>query len=186
MIMMTTSRMHGMLPTVLSRLVRWHVAPPGESDAMRIVQSALAQWGEAPCDDGQLRTVLRECGYAPGAALALLTRTGEQRLGEVDKLLASMIGEADVSTILDLAQELGRGRKLGVDLLVQRLEVVLHAHYRTVLGLESRRGQPDAACPAAALSARRRMLNHAHRQAVRNKVALNAQLFLEAVGMAGK
>ena len=188
MIIMTTSRMRNMLPTVLSRLVRWHVAPPNEEGAMQVVQKILAQRGEAPCEERLLRTVLTECGYAPGAALERLSKTGEQ-IGQVDELLASIIDGTDLCNVLDVAAALGgRQRKLGVDLLVQRLEVVLHASYREALGLRPRVGPYKGGTPltAAALRERRQILQHAHRYAVRNKISLNAQLFLEAVGLAGK
>ena len=189
MIIMTTSRKGNMLPTVLSRLVRWHVAPPCQEDAIKIVQKQLAGRGEEPCEQARLSDLLREVGLSPGAALERLSKAGGQS-DQLEECLRQIIEGADECTVLDLANELGRGRKLGVDVLVEKLERLLNKSYREALclnagreGVQQTRG---SFLSSAALDQRRKILNQAHRHAVRNKISLNAQLFLEAVGLAGK
>ncbi|PKH26327.1 DNA polymerase III subunit delta' [Enterobacterales bacterium CwR94] len=84
-----------LLPTLRSRCLLWHLAPPPEASSLQwIMKQGITEEAEA-------MTALRLCSGAPAAALALLEPAVWQQRQAVCAALTTLAGGGDVLALLD-------------------------------------------------------------------------------------
>lgn len=186
-ILLSTSRVDALLPTVLSRCVRWRISPPPVAASRAWLARRLAARGVPVPADVELERTLKQSGLAPGLALAAyasLGTTGQDEAGGEVRDGADMVWLTGAS-----AGRLGRGQALAdaeawvkasgasVGDLLTRLEISLNEDYASIVG---------GSCPEVGLVWRRRAtLREAKALALRSKVPLNAQLIAERLALSG-
>lgn len=163
-ILMSTSRPSALLATIRSRCVRWRIAPPPAAVSAEIVADLCYQRGLDMPPVEAFAALLKEAGGAPGVAWARL----EAGAGPV-----STAWPRTMSAAIEAAQA-ARGAPIGE--VLRALEIKLNAAYLS--GELQAKDWP--------LVARRRALIAAVRKAsAHGKVAVNAQLLSESVGLMG-
>ncbi len=168
----STGRLGAMLPTVLSRLVRWHVPPPSQLDSLQWLREHGRRSGVELPDDAQLLALLQRSGLAPGLAWRRLqdaTAGANAKLGKIPTNLSAgeLVGWAEAVT-----RHAGRS---AAD-LVEEWDIAINAQYRDMIMTGS--------SPASGLRDRhecRELLRRARRLARGARVPLNAQLLAEAL-----
>jgi hypothetical protein len=196
-LILTSSRPRALLPTIRSRLVRWHVAPPGRDEAIFLTQRlALAAGLRVAEDIKVVASALDQCGLSPGLALEFL-RTS--RVAEATPLVTELLsarsetGSSEVTGPSEARATAARlARDLGIDAasLSAAAEVALNQLYRRELETAGTRQEFDSVAPDRGLRGalapqeilrRRRMLAKIHELAQRKRIALNAQLAAESL-----
>jgi DNA polymerase III delta prime subunit len=170
LIIMTTSRVDRLLPTVLSRCVKWRVKPPPLAATMQLVKARLAALGEAR-DDAAVRALIERAGLSPGVALAMIDGA---EAASVDADFLELLAGADGTTVLVTAERLAKqsGRTMS-DLLVG-MEMALNAAYRRPMPTSS----PES------IRRRRERLAEMKRLVFTGMVPVNAQMAMESIGLA--
>lgn len=202
LIILTTSRRRQLLPTVLSRAVRWVVAPPPTEVSQVALEVAYESLCGVKAPVGYIAELLRRTALAPERALALLQEEMEDRAqleageaaqgrqGRQHALFEALMHAANVTGALQAAEAIARRKDLSAFLLLEGLEIQLNEEYRQLLGLAQEsdlvrpsKGLTHAPVEMAALKRRRQLLRDAKRLASRGRVPLNTQLAAEAFAM---
>ena len=175
-IYMSTSRLDAILPTVLSRCVRWKVKPPAEHIAIEFLRGAFERAGrEVPSED-DLFDLLKRSGLTPGKALyrAGLEQGGESNEG-LSERLATLLQATSVYGAVEAAAAIVDGARPDLAELLEELEIELNNQYWHAFHKNVR---PDM----VTIKRRRELLKQIRSLAVKNKVALNAQMVFESIG----
>lgn len=182
-IILTTGRRRALLPTILSRSVVWHLAPPTVTESVAWLRQQGA-WEEA-----EVKLALKLHGLAPGAALRFLR--GEQNQDEeaCSHLIRDMMMASQPIEALYAAEELARDRKLSAIELADRTEVILNQYYRARLGWDAAESmrRKNGELPEMtwmSITHRRDVLRSIRATAGRSRIALNQQLAAEAIAFA--
>lgn len=173
---MSTSRLDAILPTVLSRCVRWKVKPPPEHVATQFLRGAFERAGrEVPSDD-DLFDLLKRSGLTPGKALhrAGLELGGEHKEG-LSERLAALLQSTSVYSAVEAAAAIVDGSRPDLAELLEELEIELNNQYWQAFHKNVR---PDL----VTIKKRRELLKQIRFLAVKNKIALNAQMVFESIG----
>jgi len=175
-IFMSTSRIEAILPTVLSRCVRWKVKPPAEHVAIEFLRGSFERAGrEVPSED-DLFDLLKRSGLTPGKALH---RAGlEQGGGIIEGLnerLATLLHATSAYGAVEAAAAIVDGARPDLAELLEELEIELNNQYWQAF---HKNIKPDV----RTLKRRRELLKQIRALAVKNKVALNTQMVFESIG----
>ncbi len=163
-ILLSSARPGALLATIRSRCVRWRLAPPMASEAMDIITRICAERGvEAPGAEA-LSGLLKVAGGAPGAVLAHL---------EAGTGAPSLTWPRSRAEAIDWGQG---ARGVSVADTLAALEIKLNAVYQS--GSEQHNDWPLVAKRRALIASVRKASAH-------GKVAVNAQLLAESVGLVG-
>ncbi len=165
--------------TVRSRLIKLRICPPSADQSLAWLQMRAESEGLQFSRD-QIRDILSVNGYAPLAALEVL-RNGGSILG---RNWDEFFGANAPQTVLQLAEKWTRSDKRTIAQWVCEVELELNRCYRRYHGLGLTPGRADRWLSADALTKIRRSLQQARRLGVGSKIALNAQIFLESIGLA--
>ncbi len=179
LLIMITAHAQRLPVTVRSRLVKFRISPP----PIDLSLAWLSQSTEAEglkFSQSQILEVLRVNAYAPLAALDAMRHMEDVNL----RNWGDFFGAKAPQTILQLAEKWTRSDKRTIAQWVCEVELELNRCYRQYYGLGSTSGRADRWLSAVALSKIRRSLQLARRLGVGSKVALNAQIFLESIGLA--
>ena len=175
-IYMSTSRLDAILPTVLSRCVRWKVKPPAEHVAIEFLRGAFERAGrEVPSED-DLFDLLKRSGLTPGKALhrAGLEEGGERSEG-LSERLAALLQSTSIYSAVESAAAIVDGSRPDLAELLEELEIELNNQYWHAFHKNVR---PDM----VTIKRRRELLKQIRFLAVKNKIALNAQMVFESIG----
>jgi DNA polymerase-3 subunit delta' len=178
-ILLSTSRAGAMLPTVLSRCVRWPVTPPALLLSRAWLAQRLAAAKLPVRTDAELDACLRQAGLSPGLAWAMLnTGQGDGR-AEFNGLLSA----TSAVQVLEWSQQLVRASGLTTAQMLQEWEIAINQSYRQRLGLTQDAGhtEPAARLNPVQLAQRRTLLSQARKLVCGAQVPLNAQLLTEAI-----
>jgi DNA polymerase III delta prime subunit len=175
-IFMSTSRIDSILPTVLSRCVRWKVMPPAQHLSLKFLRGAYERAGRDVPSDDDLFDLLKRSGLAPGKALQRAGLTaGSTDKEELDQKLSGLLQAGSAHAAVQAAAALVDGSASGLAELIEELEIAINNQYWAALHQQAR---PDL----VRIRRRRELLREIRLLAVKNKVALNAQMVLEALG----
>ena len=178
-ILLSTSRVGAMLPTVLSRCVRWQVTPPPLVLSRAWLAQRMAEAKAPPCSDDELDACLRQAGLSPGLALAML-RSGQ--VGGREEF-HGLLSATTAVQVLEWSQQLVRGSGLTTAEMLQEWDIAINHSYRQRLGLiqPAVGTRPAASLNPVQLAQRRSLLSQARKLVCGAQVPLNAQLLTEAL-----
>ena len=180
LIIMTTSRVDRLLPTVLSRCIKWRVKPPPAALTHDLVAARLKALGQTP-NDAAIRALIERTGLSPGAALQSIDRAADGT-DQTQSFIELLSGGHAVRT-LALAESLAKQSGLTMAELLGEVEMALNATYRQLQGSA---GQPAVAMANVgpiAMRRRRKLLAELKRLVLTGMVPVNAQMGLEAIGL---
>lgn len=181
-IFMTTSRPKAMLPTVLSRAIKWHLAPPHLEDTLTFLKTRLPSIlsPETPTPtDTELKECILRAGLSPGKALDLCGHEGM-----VGEKIRRLLNPENMLHILEAAEELGKsGTTFGK--WIEMVEVRLNERYKKAVSERKNGTKCPSGLHIGVINERRRMLSQVKRAAVNQKIALNMQLASESLGFSG-
>ncbi len=172
-VVLTTARPRRLLPTILSRTVRWRVAPPKLEESLAWLQQ---QPGVVRDPDG-LKQLLRRCALSPGMAWRRLQSDASLTLDA--ESFQQLLG-ANAADAVRLGAQLAKGSGVSAASIAEHYEIVLNEYYRGLL--TAGRLVPGALNPLS-LAKRRQLLSAVHRGAGHKKIALNNQMTAESLGL---
>jgi len=180
-IILTTSRPGALLPTILSRVVRWNVPPPERAAALQVLKKLVDPVTSDRSDvklDPKLNEALDRSGGSPGRAYKILgDAEAHAAAGEA---VRRFLEEEDASVQLRLAEEFARIFGWTAIQLADMCEWEMNKIYRREMS--SKMDVPDL----ARLHDRRAMLSRVRWLAGRRQINLNTQLMAEGLAMGGK
>ena len=178
-IFLSTSRVDAMLPTILSRCVRWRIDPPSAAVSLDWLRRELdTKDHQLARDEERLMALLKRAGQSPGVALALVASGRELLELQEDFWSPSGIPQA-LAAAAEAAGNLGN-KAPGASSLAQGLdewEIELNAYYRKLLA-------QSVAVDPRIVHRRRKILQAVRAKALRSKVPLNPLLTAEGVALA--
>jgi DNA polymerase III delta prime subunit len=176
-ILLSTSRVGAILPTVRSRLVRWHLAPPALQDSVAWLTQSLIASGQNAVGEAELTALLRRCALAPGIAWRVLQEGQAEARSDLKLLPPS----ANIAEMLNWAETVTRREGRSAAELLNQWELSLNQYYRQAItsGLK-----PDGG--VLATTRRRDLLRQARRLARGARVPLNAQLLAESLALTSR
>ncbi len=168
-ILLSCSRPRQLLPTIASRLVRWHVEPPPIAESLNWLSTRLPERSRTELEE-QLLTQ----GLSPGRTFRVLEETKDHKEA-IDRLRHLLLRPYQGSEMQDLLKQLG----WKAPELAQQCEVLLNRTYRASLGLAGKAGKtPDL----NQIRHWRRILRQIYRAGGRGHNQLNTQMAAEALG----
>jgi DNA polymerase III delta prime subunit len=180
LIVLTTSRRRQLPATVLSRCVRWFVAPPPAAATAAWLRQAYEELHGGAPETAFLDELLRRSALAPERALGLLHEAAGGAAGaDRDAVLNELLTAPDAAAALHAAEAVSRDKEVSALLLLQSLEIRLNDRYRQSLTAASVPG--GDAVDHETLRRRRQLLRRSKQLAGRGRVPLNVQLTAEAV-----
>lgn len=176
-ILLSTSRIDALLPTVLSRCMRWRIDPPPSAASLAWLREQLSASDPQLAGDTQrLGAILKRAGQSPGSALNLAVSGLD--LGHIHR---EFWAPKNITQALAAAAEAvnGTGKRAGSGLssCLDDWEIDLNAYYRQVL-CETSSIDPRL------IHRRRDVLRRARAVALGGKVALNSLLTAESIALA--
>lgn len=190
LILLSSSRPRQLLPTILSRTVRWHLAPPPISAAVAWLQECLAEelGADEQWDELSLRQILKLHGLSPGESLKAVKARLAGDTTQLEAPLLALLKDPEAADFLQFAKDLARDQGRNVIELANHFELLLNRYYRYCLGLGDSRDQGvfqgfSSQPSIKRIQQWRLLLRRVRLVAGRGKVPLNAQLFVEALGL---
>ncbi|NRA64602.1 MAG: hypothetical protein HRU19_08975 [Pseudobacteriovorax sp.] len=184
--MATTSKSGQLLPTILSRAVRWKVNGPNQEELRAFLKPSATDEGE---DWNSLfdKAYHRALGV-PGLVVRYLKDDATESLSEVESLLRDLLMTNSFPKVLDSCEALVKTHKLNVDDLLRGLTLLLNEACREILNVPSRtRGETEKAMPIAISHRRlqrwRKRLAEIRQRAMREKIPLNLQMIAESFAL---
>lgn len=176
-ILLSCSRPRQLLPTILSRLVRWQLSVPDPELSLAWLSARAAERGFA-IDPAQLRAALQSFANSPGQAWHFIEQEQGGLGTALDSLEKILLGPFDGSQLGNL-QELIKQQGWKADELAQILERLLNRSYRAQLGL----GPSGVSKPSSFTQRQqwRRILRQVYRAGGRGHNYLNTQMVAEAL-----
>lgn len=177
-ILLSTSRPNALLPTILSRCVRWRVDPPAPDTIVPwLLRQAQTLQPDRAFEDSEIWGLLRQVGFSPGLALAELTQL-RQSTNNDQRMWASQNFTQALAVAAEAVADSGEGSALArLSAQLDTWEIELNGFYRQLLA--RREGQDPVA-----LRRRRDALRSARALVQRGKVALNPLLTAESIALA--
>lgn len=174
-VFLSTSRVGAMLPTVLSRCVKWLIPPPPLESLRPWFKARLLEMGEAKLAEAALDDLLGQAGLSPGMALSALANAGADLSLEV----STWLDARSPQDALALVESSVRGSSVNASILIEAAELALNRRYRSCL----RQGRKP---PFLAMTSRRDILRRARQVARGGQVPVNAQMLGERLALAGR
>ncbi|MFW7380451.1 MAG: hypothetical protein ACOH5I_16685 [Oligoflexus sp.] len=190
LILLSTGRSRQILSTILSRSVRWHLAPPPVTETLVWLKQRLQQengadiaWSEA-----SLLHILKQKGLSPGESFkaALLQLSGGE--ANLERALFALLREPSAAELIRCARDLAKEQGRNVIDLANHFELLLNRYYKWCLGFgeeQDRELFQGLSSPPSLQRVQqwRTLLRRVRLVAGRGKVPLNAQLMIEALGL---
>ncbi len=171
---LSTSRVGAVLPTILSRLVRWHLPPPPLALSLQWLAKESAAAGLSPLPAAELEDLLKRSALSPGMAWRELSAAAEQKGGGFSLLPQT----ATAAEMVEWAETCTRQQGRSAAQLIEQWDVSLNQYYRKVIASGV---APDSG--VVARTQRRDLLRRARGLARGARVPLNAQLLAEALAL---
>ena len=170
-VVMTTSRPRRVIDTIMSRTVRWKLAPPLLEHSVAWLHQRTGQ------DESLLKVLLGRFGFSPGKVAEYLA---ENPSGELEDSLAEGLVSGQMLQVLGSAQKIGKQKHISAAKIAEQTEILLNAMYRKNIGNVSSKSIAEK---VSSVRMRRDTLSHVHQVAGKQKVSLNSQLTAEAIGL---
>lgn len=178
-IYMSTSRLEAMLPTVLSRCVRWKISPPPPQVSIEFLRGSFERSGRDVPSDDDLFDLLKRSGLTPGKALHRAgLELGQEFPAGLGDRLAHLLAATTAYGAVEAAAAVVDGSGTGLAELLEELEIEINNQYWQAF---HQKRQPDL----VKMRRRRNLLKEIRRLVVKNKIALNAQMVFESIGFPG-
>jgi hypothetical protein len=177
-ILLSSSRVDALLPTILSRCVRWRVDPPPVAATLPWLAARAAElYPEGGPDAAQLEALLKRAGLSPGVALAQLA-AGAPQEGRARELWSPEGVAAALAAAAEAVAGTGKAAGgSGLSACLDEWEIDLNAYYREVLARQ-------LALDPRVVRRRRDILRAARALALRGKVPLSPLLTAEGLALA--
>lgn len=171
----TTGSFSRLLPTVRSRLVRWHINPPAASETAKWLAQNSEDAAKLPAS--RLLTHIERNALSPGRSLELLTDLcqGSESRKWKDKI-RGLWQDQSMDQFLKVASELSQ-EKIPLSELLIELELQLNAEYRQYMG------EIRQSLSWQSLVSRRAYLRRIKDLVVNKSIQMNNQLSIESVGL---
>ena len=173
LILMSTSRVRLVRPTLLSRAIRWRLPPPRIPE----LQSWLTDLGRSDDDPEWLSRWIKKQGRSPAKLLATL----DQDDGRAQKVAAGcqqLLEAKNVASALEISEHIARELKATAAEITGEAEQALNRIYwQNTLGPVDNNDKPGS------WRMRRHVLRQLRQTANHRQITLNAQLTAEAIGM---
>ena len=170
-IILTTSRPGALLPTILSRVVRWNVPPPPRVDALCVIKKMVEEVLPGATAQ-QISEALDRAGGSPGRALGILADIEAHAVA--GEAVRRFLLEEDVAVQLRLSEEFARIFGWSAIHLADMCEWELNRIYR---------GGDSATLDVLKIHDRRAMLSRVRWLAGRRQINLNTQLMAEGIAL---
>jgi len=190
-IFLSTSSPGRLLDTVLSRCVRWRVAPPTPAESLDLLERRYRAAGRAAPPMAALQELLKRAGLAPGLALRLagFVDEGDQRPAgaggaaeEAVPGLSELQEACTAAEVLRAAEIVSREAGLPLASILEEWEIAQNRSYWQVLATATT--SPGSQAPGS-IARRRHLLRQAKQLVLGARISLNAQLTAEALGLQG-
>jgi DNA polymerase-3 subunit delta' len=172
-IFLSTSRPKAMLDTILSRCVKWRVAPPPVEQSLAWLTARAAEDGLTVSQDAAM-AALKRAGLAPGAALRLLARDGAD--AELKERLGRLLAARRPDDVAREAEVLAKESGLDLAELLGAIERELNERYARGQGVEG---------GTTRLALRREKLRELKALAIQARLPLSPALSLESLALSG-
>lgn len=168
-IILTSSKHKLLRQTLLSRLIKWPVAP--------IPQQQLLEWAQRVptlADQPNLKQAISHARGAPGAVLQFYQQDSRQL--EAQECCQQLLSPPSDAAIIDSATTLARKLKIAPIELVSLVEQKLNLRYKQYIA--------NSACQLnpIAISHRRKKLSDLRKLACKQQIVVNSQLAAESIG----
>jgi hypothetical protein len=181
-ILLSCSRPRQLLPTIASRLVRWHIQPPAMDKSLPWLL-AKAQARDYSLDAASAIELLERNGLAPGRAWQQLVLLHDKSREALDRLHTLLLRPLNGESLQEL-QELLKQQGWKANELAQHFELLLNRYYKSCLGLvisPHPRMQGDSP-DIKRLRHWRKILQQVYRAGGSGHNHLNTQMVAEALG----
>ncbi len=183
LVLLSSSRPTQLLPTITSRLVRWHLQPPPLASSLAWLLKQADQ-ASTPVSEVDGREYLERYSLAPGRALLALKLANSAEQDAVQRLGALLLKPLDGRDMQEV-QDLLKQQGWKANELAQHFELLLNRYYKWSLGLIGERpshwpasiGAPDPRL----MRQRRRVLQQIYRGGGHGHNYLNTQMAAEAL-----
>jgi hypothetical protein len=188
-ILLSTSRPRQLLPTILSRTVRWHLPPPDPQLTLDWLAERLAGVEGGTPDETLWQRLLKINGLSPGATLLAIEGAADGAAQRLDEALVGILFSPHTGQGLQQALHLGREQGRSVIDLANHFELLLNRYYKWCLGLGSQEDRDlfhkfSSQPSFKQVNHWRTLLRQVRAVATRGRVPLNAQLMLENLALA--
>jgi len=179
-IIMTSSRSHSLLPTLLSRANKWKVKPPQLSETIEILRRNCDTKAFESFDSGALETLIRRNGLSPGKSIQAVDDSAlESKNSEFGETCRNLVDPDRIISVLERSEELAAFKRPAAE-IAREAEIALNQRYRSqFLGNQ----RPKVAEGQQAIRNRRNVLSQIKYFAGRKKIALNSLLSAEGIGL---
>lgn len=177
-LLLSCSRPRQLLPTILSRLVRWHLRPPAPEASLDWLMAKSKAAGfslEAPA----LREALAGHAYSPGRTWNFIEREQKGLGAALDRLESILLGPFDGLQLAEL-QELIKQNGWKADEFAQLFERILNRSFKAELGLRGSTARPRSSSMLQRQEWRR-VLQQVYRAGGSGHNYLNTQMVAEAL-----
>ncbi len=168
-ILLSTSKVRQILPTILSRCVRWRLAPPLMAESLQRLKSLNPM-----VEDKTIRHLLMRFGLAPGKVLKVLEE-GSGFCLESEELCRDLLNFRDLKDIMEAGARIASSRVMNVSLLREEVERGLNRLYWEAL-------KSGRSFSRQMLIERRALLTKLAKASAQ-KIPLNLQLACESIGL---
>lgn len=175
-IILTTNKAKLVLPTILSRCVKWKISPPNKLQSVELLKTRFkgdSAWGHLT--DRDFTKLLDRNGLAVGKVIKELEQDFEQRQAICDDL-ERIMSEASPLEVLETAEKYGRQKTYSAADICDLAELTLNRIYRRMVENQNQQIAPIV------LKQRRAFLSELKLYAGKKKIALNTQLAIERLG----
>ncbi|MCX6117728.1 MAG: AAA family ATPase [Proteobacteria bacterium] len=172
-IILTTSRVKSLLPTLLGRCLQLKLKPLDQSELRQWISKQFSPRTPESFTPEMVETAMRFSGYSPGKLLDIFGKT-EIAFVEVIEKIQQLFETNNSKDVLKHSENLSKSLNVMTQDLLAYSEFVLNQNYRN--SFESQQ--------FVQASLRRQKLSEVRRLAVREKIVLNHQLAAESIGLA--
>ena len=171
-ILMSSSREHALLPTILSRVVRWPLRPPNLTMATRIIREAgfgVLQGKELT--DTELQELLRRYSKSPGKVIRALEQ-GAWPLTEQLSILEKAFSFPSLHAREEVCKSLIKEKGWSAEDLLHASEIALNRIYHQSC---------NTTMLPHMIKERRELLSNLHRMIRKQGIALNPRMMAEGL-----
>ena len=169
-IILTTSKPHHFLDTILSRCVQWNIAPPPVNETTDLLKCEFERITGCLPGPAEIAGILKRSGMAPGKALNICESMEDE---EIQSLVIEDVNS--LGQVIQKAESIARTKGVKVVDMLTEWEISLNKKYIEALN-KGLKDQP------LAIAKRRQVLREARQLADRSKIAISGQLVTESLG----
>lgn len=182
-IILTSSRPQALLPTILSRCVKWRMVSPLLSELMVYLRQRQRTSGEGWPDlsASQLESLCKRHGCCPGEVVSAL-EAGREGMDDQRLVLQELLSSGQFTAMLEMLDRIKQEKSLSASEIAACAEYALNSSYRNYfLGPDDADTQELHLSSPLLITRRRHLLRTIKDLATKQHIALNAPLAAEAL-----